>query len=87
MLPSTIKKVFVLTDVTFNESESYFSAPYLRGENSIKEDKNQDKDWNSYFIDPFLINPPKVFGPVSDPVSKPSFFEPQSSSITLTLEN
>ncbi|KAL6323010.1 hypothetical protein AAG906_023627 [Vitis piasezkii] len=41
-------------------------------ENSIKE----DKDWNSYLIDPFLIDPPKVIGPVS----VPSVFEPESSS-------
>ena len=39
---------FVLMDVTFNESESYFLAPYLQSDNSYKEDKDQ----YSYFIDP-----------------------------------
>ena len=72
MLPSTIQKIFVSTDVTFNDNESYFPTTYLQGENSIKE----DKDWNSYLIDPFLIDPPKVIGPVS----VPSVFEPESSS-------
>ena len=51
-------------------SESYFPTSYLQGENSIKE----DKDWDSCFIDPFLIELPKV----SDPVSIPSFSEPKS---------
>ena len=43
---------FFLVDVTFNESESYFPIPCLQWENSIEEDKDHD----SYFIDPFLIN-------------------------------
>ena len=45
-------KFFVSVDVTFNESESYFPAPYLQGKNSIEKDKDRD----SYFIDPFLID-------------------------------
>ena len=58
---------FVATDFTFNESESYFPTPYLQGENSIKEDKGQD----SYLIDPFLIDLPKVSSLVFDSVSIP----------------
>ena len=63
--PSTIHhpKFFVLVDVTFNESESYFPASYLQGKNFFKE----DKDWDSYFIDPFSINPPKVISLVLVP--------------------
>ena len=64
---------FVSTDVTFNESQSYFFAPYLQDENSIKEDKDQD----SYLIDLFLVYPPKVVGLVSIP----SISEPELSSL------
>ena len=69
MLLSTIHFYFffVSTDFTFNESESYFPTPYLQGENSIKEDKGQD----SYLIDPFLIDLPKVSSLVFDSVSIP----------------
>ena len=90
MLSSTIQIFFVSTNITFNESESYFLTLYIQGENSIKEDKYQD----FYFSDPFLIDlidPLKVFDPVSiplidridppkvsDPVSLP-YFEPKSS--------
>ena len=49
----------------------------------MKEDKDQD----SYFIDPFIIDPPKVFDPVSNPISIPSFSEPELSSNESTLEN
>ena len=77
------KKFFVLADVTFSENESYFSAPYLQGENSIKEDKDQD----SYLISPVLTNPPTVSGPVFDPVSVPHFYEPESSLLKLTHGN
>ena len=83
MLPSTIQKVFVSTDVTFNENESYFPAPYLQGENSIKEDKDQD----SYLINPFLIDLPLICGPVSDLVSVPHFFELESWLLEPTPEN
>ena len=48
-------------------------------EDSIKEDNHRD----SYFIDPFLIDPPKV----SDSVFVPSFSEPKSSSIEPTPKN
>ncbi|RVX13384.1 hypothetical protein CK203_020971 [Vitis vinifera] len=47
--------------------------------NSIEEDKDRD----SCFIEPFLIDAPKVF----DPVFVPFFFEPESLSIELALEN
>ena len=57
------KFFFLSTDVTFNESESYFPASYLQGKNFFKE----DKDWDSYFIDPFSINPPKVISLVLVP--------------------
>ena len=60
-------------DVTLKESESYFLAFYLQGENSFKE----DKDYDFYFVDPFLVDPLKVivlvpvhfaFEPTSEPV-------------------
>ena len=74
---------FVSTDFTFNESESYFPTPYLQGENSIKEDKGQD----SYLIDPFLIDPPKVSSLVFDSVSIPQFSKPKPSSLELAPKN
>ena len=41
-------KFFVSVDVTFNESESYFLAPYLQGKNSIEKDKDRDSvEWRS----------------------------------------
>ena len=58
---------FVSANVTFNESESYFPTPYLHGENSIEEDKDRD----IFFLDPFLINPPKVSNLVSVPLCDP----------------
>ena len=42
---------------------SYFPTSYLQGKNFFKE----DKDWDSYFIDPFSINPPKVISLVLVP--------------------
>ena len=88
MLPSTIHFFFfVLVDVTFNESESYFPVSYLQGENSIKEDKDRD----SSFIDLFLIDFFKVsdlvFVPFIDPIDPPKMsdllfvpsYEPESS--------
>ena len=60
-------RFIVVADVTFNESGSYFPTPYLEGENSIKKDKDQD----SYLIDPFLIDPPPVFGPMTNPLFVP----------------
>ena len=54
---------FVLVDITFHESESYFTTPYLQKENSIRDDKDQE----SFLMDPFLINLPKVSMPISDP--------------------
>ena len=66
MLSSTIQNFFfVLVDITFNESESYFPIPYFQGVNFVEEDKDQ----NSYFIDSFLINPLKVSGLAFDLVS------------------
>ena len=47
-------------------------------DDSIKEDNHRD----SYFIDPFLIDPPKV----SDSIFVPSS-EPESSSIELAPKN
>ena len=64
---------FISMDVTLKESESYFLAFYLQGENSFKE----DKDYDFYFVDPFLVDPLKVivlvpvhfaFEPTSEPV-------------------
>ena len=92
--PLSIFFFFVLVDVTFNESESYFPASYLQGENSIKEDKDRD----SSVIDPFLIDFFKVSDPVVvpfiDPTDPPKmsdllfvpFYEPESS-IELALGN
>ena len=60
-----------------------FSATYLQGENSINENKDRD----SYFIDPFLIDPSKVSGPVSNIIFVPSFSEPELSSFGLAPEN
>ena len=33
------KRFYVSVDVTFHEQESYFTIPYLQGENSVMEDK------------------------------------------------
>ena len=41
MLPSSIKKNSVLVYLTFNEQEPYFTNPYLQGENSPSEDKEE----------------------------------------------
>ena len=60
-----------------------FSATYLQGENSINENKDRD----SYFIDPFLIDPSKVSGPMSNIIFVPSFSEPELSSFGLAPEN
>ena len=90
------KKVFISPNVNFNESESYFSTPYLQGENFIKEDKDQD----SYLIGSFFIHLPIVSGPMydltsvpyffefksSNPASVPLFFEPESSQLELVPE-
>ena len=75
--------IFVLADVAFNKSEFYFPAPHLWEENSIEEDKNRD----FYFIDPFLIDPPKVSCLGFDLVFVPSFSKLELSSIEPTLEN
>ena len=57
------KFFFVSADVTFSKN---FIAPYLQGENFIKEYKDQDS---------FLIELPKVSTPVSIPSSsKPKSF-------------
>ena len=90
------KKFFVSTNVIVTESESYFLARYLQGENSIKEDKDQD----SYLIGSFFIHLPIVSGPMydltsvpyffefksSNPASVPLFFEPESSQLELVPE-
>ena len=47
-------------------------------DDSIKEDNHRD----SYFIDPFLIDPPKVFDSIFVPSS-----EPESSSIEPAPKN
>ena len=72
---------FVTTDVTLNESESYFPVPYLKG-NSFKEDKERD----SYFFDQFLIDPPKVTSPVPVPSTSPFASELESAPIDLVTE-
>ncbi|RVW39578.1 hypothetical protein CK203_041737 [Vitis vinifera] len=63
-------------DVAFNEGGFYFLTPYLKGENSIDEDKDQD----FYFIDPLFIDPPKVLDLVSiaviDCIDPPKVFDP-----------
>ena len=64
------KFFFASFNVTFNKSEIYFPTPRLQVENSIKEDKDQD----SFLIDPFSINLPKV-----SELSIPLFFVPESS--------
>ena len=55
-------------DVTLKESESYFLAFYLQGENSFKE----DKDYDFYFVDPLkvivLVPVHFAFEPTSEPV-------------------
>ena len=35
------KRFYVLVDVTFHEQESYFTIPYLQGENSVMEDNDR----------------------------------------------
>lgn len=35
------KRFYVSVDVTFHEQESYFTIPYLQGENSVMEDKDR----------------------------------------------
>ena len=73
------KKTFVSTDVTFNKTESYFPILYLQGKNSIKEDKDEDKDFGSFLID---------LSKVTDPIFVPSFSEPESfvSSLKSIIE-
>ena len=59
---------FISMDVTLKESESYFLAFYLQGENSFKE----DKDYDFYFVDPLkvivLVPVHFAFEPTSEPV-------------------
>ena len=73
------KKTFVSTDVTFNKTESYFPILYLQGKNSIKEDKDEDKDFGSFLID---------LSKVTDPIFVPSFSKPESfvSSLKSIIE-
>ncbi|RVW69918.1 hypothetical protein CK203_061899 [Vitis vinifera] len=83
-----IKNQFGVTIKGFrsDNNKDYFNqvlTPYFHheGKNSIKEDKDQ----NSYLIDPFIIDPSKVSGPVLvlvEPVS-----ELQLSPIESTPEN
>ena len=77
-------KFFFVSDGCYLQQEwvLFFRSLFL-GENIIKEDKDQD----SHFIDPFIIDTPKVFDPVSNPISIPSFSEPELSSNESTLEN
>ena len=75
-------KFFVSVDVTFNESESYFPAPYLQGKNSIEKDKDRD----SYFIDPFLIDLPKVSSPIFVPLSLSLNLSHHPLSLLLRIE-
>ena len=72
------KNSFVSTNVTFNDCESYFPAPYLQGENSIKEDKDQDS---------YLIDPSAVSSPVFDPAFVPYFSKPESLPLKPTPKN
>jgi hypothetical protein len=70
------KKFYVSADVTFNEQESYFTAPYLQGEISIMEDK--DREDRDFLLDLLSL-------PVSKPVScspVPNFvFEPMPNPV------
>lgn len=70
-------------DVFLNENVSYCPTPYLQGKSFIKQDKYQ----NSYLIDPFLIDPPKVPNLVSDPISSPYFSKPEWFPLNPTLDN
>ncbi|RVW67813.1 hypothetical protein CK203_066174 [Vitis vinifera] len=88
-----IKNQFCVTIKRFqsNNARDYFNqvlTPYFQheGGNSIKE----DKDWDSYLINLFLIDPPTVSSLVSyqvsvlvpqfsePPISLPHFSEPES---------
>ena len=55
------KWFYVSTDVTFNEHKSYFTTPYLQGENSTTEDKDKGE-----FQDLFLSNLPSSSKHVSE---------------------
>nr|XP_019703534.2 uncharacterized protein LOC105038855 isoform X1 [Elaeis guineensis] len=68
------KKFYVSVDVTFNEQESYFTNPYLQGENSTREDK---KD---FLLDLSLILMSKTSDPVPAPHLSCSNHVPRSPS-------
>ena len=65
----TTKKVFVSIDVTFVETESFFSQPYLQGENSCMEDKDD------LFTNLSLISPKESNILESNPIHIPSSLE------------
>jgi hypothetical protein len=73
------KKFYVLADVTFNEQESYFTAPYLQGKISIMEDKvREDRDFLLDLLSLSVSKPVScspvpnfVFGSVFEPMPNP----------------
>jgi hypothetical protein len=45
------KKSYGSANVTFNEHDTYFSSPYLQGENSTMEDKDGGDFQDFFFLD------------------------------------
>ena len=72
------KRFYVSIDVTFHEQESYFTTPYLQGENLVIEDKEEIE-----FL-PLDISHSSL--PVSKPTNlKDAPIEPPTDSETTTL--